>query len=126
MPIVHRGGRGLLAAVLMAACAAPCGAEPARSPMEWKSVHPAAIAAWKDANHAPDGVVVDAAAHAVRLLVEATGLGPADTAEFFAIGPLSDRSYESFFVTVASPAAIASSWAAREMNSAMGMFIMRV
>ena len=84
-----------------------CGAEPARAPMEWASVHPEAIAAWKEANRAPDGVVVDAVAHAVRILVEATGLGPADTAEFFAIGPLSDRAYESFFVTVASPAAIA-------------------
>ena len=90
------------------ACAVACGAEPARAPMEWTSVYPAAIAAWKDANHAPDGVAVDAAAHTVRILVEATGLGPADTAEFFAIGPLSDRAYESFFVTVASPAAIAA------------------
>lgn len=84
-----------------------CAAEPSRAPMDWKSVHPEAIAAWKAANNAPDGVVVDAAAHTVRILVEATGLGPADTAEFFAIGPLSDRAYESFFVTVASPAAIA-------------------
>jgi hypothetical protein len=84
-----------------------CAAEPSRAPMEWASVHPEAIAAWKDVNHAPDGVAVDSAAHAVRILVEATGLSPADTAEFFAIGPLSDRAYESFFVTVASPAAIA-------------------
>ena len=89
------------------ACAVACGAEPSRAPMDWTSVHPAAIAAWKDANHAPDGVAVDVTTHTVRILVEATGLGPADTAEFFAIGPLSDRSYESFFVTVASPAAIA-------------------
>ena len=84
-----------------------CAAEPSRAPMEWTSVHPAAIAAWKAANNAPEGVAVDAASHTVRLLAEATGLGPADTAEFFAIGPLSDRAYESFFVTVASPAAIA-------------------
>jgi len=98
----HALGRIALVATL--ACAA---AEPSRAPMDWKSVHPAAIDAWKEANHAPDGVAVDAAAHTVRILVEATGLGPADTAEFFAIGPLSDRAYESFFVTVASPAAIA-------------------
>ncbi len=97
----------ILWACCVLACAVACGAEPARAPMDWKSVHPAAIAAWKDANGAPDGVAVDAAAHTVRILAEATGLGPADTAEFFAIGPLSDRSYESFFVTVASPAAIA-------------------
>ncbi len=90
------------------ACGVVCAAEPARSPMDWKSVHPEAIAAWKDANGAPDGVVVDVAAHAVRFLVEATGLAPAEPAEFFAIGPLSDRAYESLFVTVPSPAAIAA------------------
>ena len=89
------------------ACAVACGAEPSRAPMDWTSVHPEAIAAWKAANGAPDGVAVDVTTRTVRILVEATGLGPADTAEFFAIGPLSDRSYESFFVTVASPAAIA-------------------
>lgn len=89
------------------ACAVACGAEPVRAPMEWKCVHPAAVAAWKDANGAPDGVVVDAAAHSVRILAESTGLGTDDTVEFFAIGPLSDRAYESFFVTTASPAAIA-------------------
>ena len=88
-------------------CGVLCAAEPARAPMEWKSVHPDAIAAWKAANNAPEGVVVDASARSVRFLVEATGLDKADPAEFFAIGPLSDRSYESFFVTVPSPAAIA-------------------
>ena len=97
--------RALGRVALVAALA--CAAEPSRAPMEWASVHPEAIAAWKAANHAPDGVDVDVAARTVRILVEATGLGPADTAEFFAIGPLSDRAYESFFVTVASPAAIA-------------------
>lgn len=93
---------GILADVFGASAAAP------RSPMEWASVHTNAIVRWKAENHAPDGVVVDAAAHRVRLLVEATGLDPVDTIEFFAIGPLSDRAYESFFVTVASPAAIAA------------------
>lgn len=90
------------------ACCLACNAEQSRAPMDWNSVHPEAIAAWKAANGAPDGVVADAESHTVRFLVEATGLGPADTAEFFAIGPLSDRSYESFFVTVPSPAAIAA------------------
>ena len=94
-------GRVALAATLA------CAAEPSRAPMDWASVHPEAIAAWKTANRAPDGVVVDIAARTVRILAEATGLGTADTVEFFAIGPLSDRSYESFFVTVASPSAIA-------------------
>ena len=97
----------ILWACCVLTCAVAYGAESARAPMDWTSVHPKAIAAWKAANHAPDGVAVDSAAHTVRILVEATGLGPADTAEFFAIGPLSDRAYESFFVTVASPAAIA-------------------
>ena len=107
MHIVHRCGRAALVAAMMAVCGVACAAEPARAPMDWKSVHPEAVAAWKAANGAPDGVVADPSAHAVRVLVEATGLGPADTAEFFAIGPLSDRAYESLFVTVASPAAIA-------------------
>ena len=93
---------------LALACTTVFGAEPARSPMEWKSVHTEAIAAWKASNNAPDGVAVDAAARSVRFLVEATGLDKADPAEFFAIGPLSDRAYESLFVTVPSPAAIAS------------------
>ena len=68
------------------ACGVVCAAEPARAPMDWKSVHPEAIAAWKTANNAPDGVVADAASHTVRFLVEATGLAPAEPAEFFAIG----------------------------------------
>ena len=106
MPVVHTCGRAALVAAMMAASAL-VAAEPARAPMDWKSVHPEAIAAWKAANGAPDGVVADPSARVVRVLVEATGLGPADTAEFFAIGPLSDRAYESLFVTVASPAAIA-------------------
>ena len=106
MLVEFRCGRAALVAAMMAACGVGA-AEPSRSPMDWASVHPEAIAAWKTANNAPDGVVVDVAAHTVRILAEATGLGPADTAEFFAIGPLSDRAYESFFVTAASPAAIA-------------------
>ena len=106
MPVVPTCGRAVFVAAMMAALTL-VAVEPARAPMDWKSVHPEAIVAWKSANNAPDGVVVDAAAHAVRVLVEATGLGPADTAEFFAIGPLSDRAYESLFVTVASPVAIA-------------------
>ncbi len=103
-------GRAALVAAMMAGALVASAADvaaPARSPMEWKSVHPEAIAAWKASNNAPDGVAVDAAARSVRFLVEATGLDKADPAEFFAIGPLSDRAYESLFVTVPSPAAIA-------------------
>ena len=101
-----RCGRAALVAAL--ATGAAVAAAPARAPMEWKSVHTEAIAAWKASNHAPDGVAVDASSRSVRFLVEATGLDKADPAEFFAIGPLSDRAYESLFVTVPSPAAIAS------------------
>lgn len=75
--------------------------------MEWSSVQTNAIARWKAENKAPDGVAVDVAARSVRFLVEATGVEAGETVEFFAIGPLSDRAYESLFVTVASPAAIA-------------------
>ena len=108
---VRTCGRVALVATIMTGAlvaTAADGAAPARSPMEWKSVHTEAIAAWKKSNNAPDGVVVDASARSVRFLVEATGLDKADPAEFFAIGPLSDRAYESLFVTVPSPAAIVS------------------
>lgn len=94
--------------VLLAALAA--GAETAKAPMEWASVQTNAIARWKAENKAPEGVVVDAATRTVRVLVEATGVETNEVVEFFAIGPLSDRAYESLFVTIASPAAIASAF----------------
>ena len=84
-----------------------CLAEPSKSPMEWAPVQTNEIARWKAENKAPAGVVVDKAARTVRFLAEATGLGAGETVEFFAIGPLSDRAYESLFVTVASPDALA-------------------
>ncbi|MBQ4199284.1 MAG: hypothetical protein II649_05320 [Kiritimatiellae bacterium] len=90
------------------ACGAVCAKAPARAPMEWKSVNREAISAWKAQNDAPDGVAADASSRSVRVLAEATGLQSDDPAEFFAIGPLSDRAYESLFVTVASPSAIAA------------------
>ncbi len=76
--------------------------------MEWTPVRTGDIARWKAERKAPDGVVADRAARTVTFLMEATGIGPAEPLEFFAIGPLSDRAYESFGVTVASPAAIAA------------------
>lgn len=78
------------------------------APMEWAPVRTNVIARWKSEHHAPDGVVADRAARTVTFLVEATGVSAAEPVEFFAIGPLSDRAYESFGVTVASPAAIAA------------------
>lgn len=91
----------------LAACAAARG-EPMKSPMDWTPVQTNEIARWKAENSAPGGVVADKAARTVRFLAEATGIGANETVEFFAIGPLSDRAYESMFVTVASPEAIAA------------------
>ena len=42
----------------------------------------------------------------VTFTAKATGVKPADAIEFFLIGPLSDRAYESFAVSDESPAAI--------------------
>lgn len=90
----------------VALCAALAHA--ARAPMEWSPVRTNDIVRWKAARKAPDGVVADRAARTVTFLMEATGIGTTEPVEFFAIGPLSDRAYESFGVTVASPAAIAA------------------
>lgn len=92
-------------AAFLAAC--PCCARAASEPMEWRPVRTNDIARWKAERNAPNGVVADRAARTVTFLAEATGIRSAEPAEFFAIGPLSDRAYESFCVTVASPAAIA-------------------
>ena len=82
-------------------------------PTDWAPVQTNAIARWKAANRAPDGVVWDRAAHAVRFLAEATGIGTGEPVEFLAIGPLSDRAYESLLVTVASPGAARAGSAAQ-------------
>ena len=87
-----------------------CSGEATTAPMEWTPVRTNEIARWKSENRAPDGVVVSAAGRTVRFLVEATGCAAASTVEFAAIGPLSDRAYESMFVTVASPAALAAAF----------------
>ena len=79
-------------------------------PTEWTPVQTNAIARWKAENASPEGVAWDARAHTVRFLAEATGVGTGEPVEFFAIGPLSDRAYESLLVTVASPAAIAAAF----------------
>ena len=96
---------------ILCACAGAClAAEPAKAPTEWASVHTNEIARWKAENRAPEGLVASAAAKSVRFLVEATGAAEGETVEFAAIGPLSDRAYESLFVTVASPAALADAF----------------
>ena len=83
-------------------------AHAASAPAEWQPVHTNEIARWKAERKAPDGVVADRAARTVTFLMEATGIDAKEPIEFLAIGPLSDRAYESFGVTVASPAAIAA------------------
>lgn len=108
MGIVKRSkvGSSLLAALMPILSFA----ENARAPMDWHPVQTNGIARWKAENKAPDGVVADVAARSVRFLAEATGTGAGETVEFFAIGPLSDRAYESLLVTVASPTAIAAAF----------------
>ena len=81
-----------------------------KAPMDWRPVQTNEIARWKAENRAPDGVVADRSARTVRFLAEATGMGAGEPAEFLAIGPLSDRAYESLLVTVASPTAIAAAF----------------
>ena len=95
---------------LLCLCAGACLGEATTAPMEWTPVQTDAIARWKAENKAPDGVVVSASERSVRFLVEATGCAASSTVEFAAIGPLSDRAYESLFVTVASPAALAAAF----------------
>ena len=95
---------------LLCLCAGACLGEAMTAPMEWTPVQTDAIARWKAENKAPDGVVASASERSVRFLVEATGCAASSTVEFAAIGPLSDRAYESLFVTVASPAALAAAF----------------
>ena len=80
----------------------------ASAPADWQPVHTNEIARWKTERKAPGGVVADRTARTVIFLMEATGIDPKEPIEFLAIGPLSDRAYESFGVTVASPEAIAA------------------
>lgn len=79
-----------------------------RAPMAWHAIQTERIAAWKSARRAPKGVAVNKDIREVRFLVESTGLATNDTIEFLAVGPLSDRAYESFAMTIASPGAIAA------------------
>lgn len=97
-------------AVFAGLLAAAAWAEPSRAPVEWNSVQTNVIARWKSENGAVAGVVADPSRRTVKFLVEATGVAEGETVEFLAIGPLSDRAYESLFVTVASPADIAAAF----------------
>ena len=93
---------------LIAVALAATFARAASAPADWQPVRTNEIARWKAERKAPDGVVADRATRTVTFLMEATGIDPKDPIEFLAVGPLSDRAYESFGVTVASPDAIAT------------------
>ena len=81
-------------------------------PTDWSPVSTNGIAAWSKERSAPGYVVTDKSAGTVVFLAEATGLNLGDTAEFLVCGPLSDRAYESMFMSLAKPedivAAVAS------------------
>lgn len=94
----------------IAACACGAAAAQTKAPMEWTPVQTNEISRWKAECRAPKGVVADKASRTVRFLVEATGVSKGETVEFFAIGPLSDRAYESLFVAAASPGDIAAAF----------------
>ena len=87
---------------------ADAAAHAAGVPGDWQPVRTNDIARWKAERKSSSGVVADRAARTVTFLMETTGIDPKEPIEFLAIGPLSDRAYESFGVTVASPAAIAA------------------
>ena len=75
----------------------------ANGPTDWNPVSTNAIAAWSRERSAPSFVLTDKAAGKVVFLAEATGLGVGDIAEFVVCGPLSDRAYESMFMSLAKP-----------------------
>jgi len=104
--------RTLLLLTVCSVAAALSAAETVRTapsaPCVWTNIHAELIAQWKKDNRAPDGVAVDPAAHRIRFLAEATGVTKDDIAEFFLVGPNSDRAYESLAVTVPTPTALAS------------------
>ena len=80
----------------------------ANGPTDWSPVNTNGIAAWSKERSAPNFVVTDKSAGKVVFLAEATGLHQGDTVEFFACGPLSDRAYETLFMSMAKPDDIAA------------------
>ena len=92
-----------MAATAVAAALFTSAAIGATGPMEWVPVNTNGIAAWSKSNFAPAYVVTDKAAGTVTFLAESTGLNIGDTVEFLVCGPLSDRSYESMFMSLAKP-----------------------
>jgi hypothetical protein len=81
--------------------------ETLKTPMAWTSVKTDLIGKWKKENKAPDGVFFNKEKRTVTFLTEACGVREDGILEFFIVGPLSDRAYESFSISVASPEKIA-------------------
>jgi hypothetical protein len=107
--------KNLIALVFLYAFSVIAQAEVSKSPMAWTSINTNLINKWKSDFKAPDGVYFNKEKRTVNFLVEACGVRENDILEFFVIGPMSDRAYESFSISVASPEKIA------EAVSAIGM-----
>lgn len=98
----------VVGAALAALSAAVAFADAGVAPETWRSVSTNEIASWNAAHGVKDGVVVDRTARTVTFLAEAACARKADPIEFLLIGPYSDRAYEAFAVSAATPAAIAA------------------
>lgn len=99
---------------LLSALAVAASAAEFTGPNGWETVQTNAVKAWCEAQQkkaSPKfrvwrGVSADASKNEVRLLAEAVGHRAGITTEFFLAGPLSDRAYEAFAITVAAPSDI--------------------
>lgn len=92
---------------LLLCCLSSRAADFLSGPSAWAPVQTNAIAAWNAGERLfRPGVKVDRAKREVRVLAEAVGHREGVTAEFFLVGPLSDRAYESIAVSVAKPSDI--------------------
>lgn len=98
-----KGGSPMKITAAVAASCLTIAAAATNGPTEWVSVNTNGIAAWSKERSAPKFVVADKSAGTVTFLAEATGLAVGDTVEFFICGPLSDRAYESVFMSLAKP-----------------------
>jgi hypothetical protein len=99
--------KSFIALLLLSTMTAFSQAEISKTPMSWTSIHTNLINKWKSDFKAPDGVYFDKDKKTVNFLIEACGVRENDILEFFVIGPMSDRAYESFSVSIASPQKIA-------------------
>lgn len=102
-------GRLLAGAAAWCAWAVAAGAAEFTGPGVWSTVNTNGVKAWNAAWEewatvkVWPGVVADVQKREVRLLAEAVGHRAGVTTEFLLAGPLSDRAYEAFAMTVAMP-----------------------